>query len=322
MILSSPNLIWTLSVAFLWLTPSQSWAQAGRQLRDAEAWAGIGFRGSPASLFQRDACSDAFGSNSANSICAPSNTLCCIRTGETYPSCLQAMGMGWCCVGNGTNDDCYVDQPSMCDTANSVACTNLAPNTSAACCPRLTRCSEGYEAAESNVRCEIGYDDLMQLVATASETSTLPSTSASSASSSTSSTSSSSSSSTTSLGIESPVSNLNNDVGADSATSTLAPGSIAGIVIGSVAGLALIIAVAYYLLRRRRNAKQAAINNNVNGNNGPPMQQDYNQAAYNSWYGSWQYSGETRGYSQPSELNSVQSPKELAPERPPQELAG
>ncbi|KAI0836198.1 hypothetical protein F5Y06DRAFT_274443 [Hypoxylon sp. FL0890] len=330
MILSSLSPLWTLSVAFLWPTRCKSWVQVGRQPRDAEAWAGIDLRNTPASLFQRDACSDTFGSDAANSICAPSSTLCCVRKGETYPSCVQELGMGWCCVGNGTNDNCYVDQPSECDSPNSVACVNLAPNTSSACCPRLTTCASGYEAAEDIVRCEIGYDDLMQLAATASETSTLPTVSTSSAtfvssSSSTSTTTTTSSSSTTSLSTESPISNENNDTEPDQTSSALAPGSIAGIVVGSVAGLALFVAMAYYFLRRRK-ARQTAVSYNGVDSNGPPgMQQDYNQAVYDSWYGSWQYSDEARGFSQPSELNSDQPPKELpqlAPERPPQELPG
>ncbi|KAI1135491.1 hypothetical protein F5Y05DRAFT_172439 [Hypoxylon sp. FL0543] len=323
MILSPSNLLWTLSVALLWPTQSKSWVQVGRQPRDTEAWAGVDLR-NIANLFQRDECSDAFGSDAANSICAPSNTLCCVRKGETYPSCVQEMGIGWCCVGNGTNDNCYVDQPSECGSANSVACVNLAPNTSSACCPRLTRCASGYVAAEDNVRCEIGYDDLMQLVATASETSTLPTVSASSATSSASSsslTSSPTSSSASFLSTESPNPTQDNDPEPDQTQSALTSGSIAGIAVGSVAGLALLAAMACYFLRRKRKAKQAATSSNGADNNGPPMQ-DYNQAAYDSWYGSWQHSGEPQGFSQPSELNSVQPPKELAPERPPQELAG
>ncbi|KAI0118057.1 hypothetical protein F4776DRAFT_263453 [Hypoxylon sp. NC0597] len=322
MILPSPNLLWTLSVAFLWPTLSRSWVQVGRQPRDTGVWGGVDLKNTPSSLFQRDECSDAFGSNSANSQCAPSNTLCCVRRGETYPSCVQELGRGWCCVGNGTNDNCYVDQPSDCDSTNSVACVNLAPNTSSACCPRLTRCASGYEAAEDNVRCEIGYDDLMQLAATASETSTTPTVSASSASSSSSTSSSTSTSSTASSSTETPIPNQTSDVAPDQAKSAMAPGTIAGIAVGSAAGLALSVATAYYFLRRKRKAKEATVSYSGVDNSGPPMQQDYSQAAYDSWYSSWQYSGGTGGPSQPSELNSAQSPKELAPERPPQELAG
>ncbi|OTA65804.1 hypothetical protein K449DRAFT_391772 [Hypoxylon sp. EC38] len=322
MILSSRNLPWALSVAFLWPTLSTSWVQVGRQPRDPGIWGGIELKNTPSNLFQRDACSDAFGSNSANSQCAPSNTLCCVRRGQTYSSCVQELDRGWCCVGNGTNDNCYVDQPSDCDSTNSVACVNLAPNTSSACCPRLTRCASGYEAAEDNVRCEIGYDDLMQLAATASGTSTISTISTSSTSSSSSTSSATSTSTTTSSSTETFNPNQDSDVSPDPARSAMAPGTIAGIAVGSVAGLALFVATAYYFLRRKRKTKESAVSYNGADSNGPPMQQDYNQTAYDSWYSSWQYSGETGGFSQPSELNSAQSPKELAPDRPPQELAG
>ncbi|KAI1402424.1 hypothetical protein F4819DRAFT_485571 [Hypoxylon fuscum] len=239
-----------------------------------------------------------------------------IQKGQTYPSCTQQLGIGWCCVGNGTNDNCYADQPSTCDSANAVACINLAPNTANACCPRLTRCSPGYEAAEDNVRCEIGYADLMQLAATASETSMLPAVTSSTISATTSgTTSSTTSSSTTSSSTEGPSLTQSNSPEPIQAESAMSAGAIAGTTIGTMAGFALFVVIAYLFLRRRRISKHASLNQENMNNNGAQMR-EYNQGEHHSL----QYSSEVQGLRSLSELNSLQSPKELYSQPPPQEL--
>ncbi|KAI1390056.1 uncharacterized protein F4822DRAFT_222627 [Hypoxylon trugodes] len=257
-----------------------------------------------ASLFGRDACSDAFGDDSANSLCAPSGTLCCVRRGQTYPSCIQQLGRGWCCVGNGTNDDCYADQASECDSPNAVECVDLAPNTTKACCPRLTRCSSGYSASEDFVRCEIGYSDLMQLAATASDTSTVSSAITSQVVLPPSAAATTSSSSTT----PTPTAAL------EQAQSTSA-GTIAGATVGAVGGAALLGALAFFFYRRRSKAKYAAVNPSNGGDSNAQMHNPNQPGGY-----PWQYSGEPPR--QLSELQTPEPPKELPSQFPPQELPG
>ncbi|KAI1458646.1 hypothetical protein F4805DRAFT_120466 [Annulohypoxylon moriforme] len=264
-------------------------------------------------IFKRDQCSDAFGADRFNSICSPSNTLCCVQQGEVFPSCQQELGMGWCCVGNGTDQDCYVDQPSVCNSVNSVACINLAPNTTSACCPRLTRCSTGYQASENNVRCEIGYDDLMQLAATASQINTSTTDTSSTSSSSTStSTSTISSVSSPSASTGSAVQTPSNDTEPQqSGRYTISSGAIAGITVGAVGFIALAI-LAFYFLSRRKTKKDDADNVGHSTSDGNVYINAHGQLSSHMWQGA--------GY--PSELASTEPPKELPHDRPLGELPG
>ncbi|KAI0880849.1 uncharacterized protein GGS22DRAFT_77062 [Annulohypoxylon maeteangense] len=311
-------------MAFLQSVLSKSRAQVSRQRRNIGSWSAIPgpasnvINASNANIFERDVCSDAFGSSRSNSICSPSNTLCCVQKGEVFPSCQQELGIGWCCVGNGTNQDCYVDQPSVCGSENSVACVNLAPNTTSACCPRLTRCSAGYQAAEGNVRCEIGYADLMQLAATASQTNAF----------STDISSTTSSISTTSTSSSSPVPTQSNSQERQQSQSSISSGATAGIAVGA-AGFIILVILAFYFLHRRRKAKMDETNNISNNINNTNDNYDYNNSSNvymndNSEYSSrfWQYNTDTQGSRNPSELASIGPPKELPHNQPLGELPG
>ncbi|KAK8039444.1 hypothetical protein PG993_007855 [Apiospora rasikravindrae] len=218
----------------------------------------------------RDQCSDVFGAGTTNSVCAPSTTLCCIKPGKDYPSCQQALGKEWCCVGkrliskkkskeltregsllgiSGTNDNCYADQPSACTEPNSVPCTNLSPGTKKACCPPLTSCADRKQG--SHVRCEIAYPDLMALAGGGR-----PQSSSSSSDSQPEMTSSSSfASSTTSISSQSDTAAMSSTSAADATPMPNPPmsgGVIAGITVGVVLFLLLAGAVTRYFPRRRR----------------------------------------------------------------------
>ncbi|KAK4463248.1 hypothetical protein QBC42DRAFT_345736 [Cladorrhinum samala] len=230
-------------------------------------------------LFGRDSCSDAFGSNAMNSICAPSNTLCCVRRNQAFPSCQQYLGRGWCCVGEKDEDNCYVDGPSACDEPNSVPCTNLASGVTKACCPRLTSCHNDYKASLGQVRCNIRQIDLKNAARTV--ISSVSSTSSSSTSTSTTtvsieSTTSSTSTTVTTGGSSATAANVNET----STTSKesgggggVSGGVIAGAVIGPTFVLAALVLLGCFFYRRRN--KKANIQNELPANPGmqPPMGQ-------------------------------------------------
>ncbi|CCC05329.1 hypothetical protein SMACR_08644 [Sordaria macrospora] len=242
-------------------------------------------------LFGRaDVCDVAFpGEGASTNFCSPSNTLCCVRKGQQYPACQTGVGKGWCCTGTGTSN-CYVDQASSCDEPNAVPCTNLKKGVSKACCPRLTSCSDQYEATEEFVRCNIQYDDLFHpavvVTATISESgrvSTVTLGPSSSSSSSTSSTVLSSSSTTQSSvpsssatapesgsgsaltplpGLPVPSSTASSIPAGPSPTPDSPPmistGAIAGISVSATLAGALLAVLIWIVLRRRRKASAAA----------------------------------------------------------------
>ncbi|RKU44274.1 hypothetical protein DL546_000987 [Coniochaeta pulveracea] len=157
-----------LAAAFLWTLFTIS-----TQISWATGIHGLGHHGNDTGymdldrLYRRDVCSDQYGSDSAVSQCVPSSTICCVKKGQLFPSCEQHMDKGWCCLGDGQDDECYVDQPSVCGDKFAVTCTNkLESGTSKACCPRLTACVPGYTFSDSFVRCQMLYPDL-QLAAAA-----------------------------------------------------------------------------------------------------------------------------------------------------------
>ncbi|KAG7290713.1 hypothetical protein NEMBOFW57_000716 [Staphylotrichum longicolle] len=86
-------------------------------------------------------------------------------------------------------DNCYVDQPSVCDEPNAVSCTNLAKGVTKACCPRLTTCSNETAATKEYVRCNIQFADLRRIdqAESSSSSSSLSSAAASSSATPTSS---------------------------------------------------------------------------------------------------------------------------------------
>ncbi|KAI9166538.1 hypothetical protein HJFPF1_02645 [Paramyrothecium foliicola] len=224
-------------------------------------------------LSKRDACSDAFGSNAHNSNCAPDFTLCCTRDFQAFPSCQQLLGKGWCCVDDGDDDKCYVDQKSACDEDSAVACTNLQAGTEQACCPKLTTCDPQTEASEGFVRCNINRGDLLVADAaqkekdkqTESSTSSAPPSTTSTAttseateSSTTASSSASTTESTESGGATSGADNQT-EGGNRSNNGGVSGGTIAGAVVGGLGGVALVAGLVFFLLRRRKkHAYEAA----------------------------------------------------------------
>ncbi|KAI1302190.1 hypothetical protein F5Y03DRAFT_385532 [Xylaria venustula] len=206
-------------------------------------------------LLKRDACSDAFGSGWSGDICSPSDTLCCLVYGSDFPRCEVHIDRGWCCVGKSSTDNCYIDQPSECDTPNSVLCTHFAEGVSEACCPPLTSCVDEYNATESLIRCQISYSSLILLdVQSARSPPTSMSTKSAMRSTSTSASLILSSSST--RGPTETMSSAGASLPAQSKPKqSLSTGGIVGSVIGTVAGIVLSGAVAYYFHRQRRIAK-------------------------------------------------------------------
>ncbi|KAL1997841.1 hypothetical protein VTN02DRAFT_628 [Thermoascus thermophilus] len=211
------------------------------------------------SIFRRDSCGDAFGPGAANSQCAPSITLCCVRTDDAYPSCQQHLNKGWCCIGNNATDNCYVDQASACDEPGAVPCTDLAAGTARACCPPLTTCAANF-AAGSVVRCNIHYGALIGAAASASLSSSTSSTAvastggtSTSASASITTGSTSTATSTSTSTTPPPLPTATSTATADHHPSTAL---IAGIAVGSCAGLALLAAALTWFLMWRKKQKQ------------------------------------------------------------------
>ncbi|KAK0623677.1 hypothetical protein B0T14DRAFT_516869 [Immersiella caudata] len=211
-------------------------------------------------LFGRDSCSDAFGQIASNSICAPSRTLCCVRRGQVYPSCQQYLGKGWCCTGENPTDNCYVDQESVCNEANPVFCTNLAPGTTEACCPRLTSCQPSINATKSSVRCNIQYADLKRAAASSSSSSLVTSatsttsTSPTSQLSPTSLTTSPTSSTTSKLPVD-PLTPSPETVALPPSTAS-SSGLVAGAAIGGTVAVMTIGLLIFILFRRQMRRRQ------------------------------------------------------------------
>ncbi|KAI8947544.1 hypothetical protein F4801DRAFT_592498 [Xylaria longipes] len=209
-------------------------------------------------LLKRDECSDAFGSDWSDNICSPSETLCCVQSGQDFPRCQVQLNKGWCCVGNSSTENCYVDQPSVCDTANSVPCTHLAEGVDEACCPPLTSCVDTYNATTSAIRCQILYSSLMLLdVSTPTPSTTSMSTISLVTSTLTSSTPSSSS---TRAPVEATSSGGGYPPPQPKSIQSLSGGAIVGTIVGTAAGVVIAGAVAYYFLRRRWIAKYGVPN--------------------------------------------------------------
>ncbi|KAL2006897.1 hypothetical protein VTN00DRAFT_9565 [Thermoascus crustaceus] len=207
------------------------------------------------SIFRRDSCGDAFGPGAANSQCAPSITLCCVRTDNAYPSCQQHLNKGWCCIGNNATDNCYVDQPSACDEENSVPCTNLAKGTTKACCPRLTSCATNF-AASNIVRCNIQYGDLMRAAASSSSSSSSSSTAAAASTATENASTSTSVSTPTSQTTTTPSTPISNNPPPTTPYQPLSSAIIAGIAVASVAGLALLATLIWFLIWRKKKEHQ------------------------------------------------------------------
>ncbi|KAI4684275.1 hypothetical protein J4E81_009155 [Alternaria sp. BMP 2799] len=221
-------------------------------------------------VFKRDVCEDAFpGEGAVTNTCNPSNTLCCIRKGESYPQCQNLLNKGWCCIDNPNSEPgCYVDQPSVCEEADSVPCANLEAGVDQACCPGQTTCASGYKFTEKFVRCQILSADLVSLASASaaptssssiepssasptSEITSSASNSVSSASSSVPATASDVLSNAASSAIPPPPSSNSSS---SSSSSSLSGGAIAGIAIGPT--LALVVGVGLWFLYKRRQKKK------------------------------------------------------------------
>ncbi|KAK3951317.1 hypothetical protein QBC32DRAFT_371252 [Pseudoneurospora amorphoporcata] len=177
--------------------------------------------------------------------------------------------------------NCYVDQASSCDEPNAVPCTNLQKGVSKACCPRLTSCSDQYEATEEFVRCNIQYDDLFHpavvVTATISESGKLSTVTLGPLSSSTtraagavtmqpsalpnpegSQGASAGSASTPLPGIPVPSSTASSIPAVPSPTPDSSPSistaAIAGICVSATLACALLAVLIWIVLRRRRKA--------------------------------------------------------------------
>ncbi|KAH7162226.1 hypothetical protein B0J13DRAFT_600910 [Dactylonectria estremocensis] len=206
-------------------------------------------------LSKRDECSDAFGDNAHNSNCAPDFTLCCTRDGLSYPSCEKWLNKGWCCVGDGETDKCYVDQQSVCNEDSSVSCTILANSADKACCPKLTTCEETVPASEAYVRCNINRSDLLVAHAAANgESSTSSEASSASTQASTSTTSDVSRTTDPEVQTSSATS------APDDKSTTPAGGVIGGIVVAAVAAIAGIAGLAFWFYQRSKKTKYEAAN--------------------------------------------------------------
>ncbi|KAK7414113.1 hypothetical protein QQZ08_012554, partial [Neonectria magnoliae] len=203
-------------------------------------------------LSKRDACSDAFGSNAHNSNCAPDFTLCCTRDFQDYPSCEKWLSKGWCCVGDGDNDKCYVDQASACDEDSSVSCTNLKEGTTKACCPKLTTCDESVAGSLEYVRCNINRGDLLVADAAANgKSSTTEEASTSTEEASSASTESATSTESEASQTTEPETQTTSATATPDDKTTLSGGAIGGIVVAAVAGIVGICGLGFWFIRRR-----------------------------------------------------------------------
>ncbi|KAL2191451.1 hypothetical protein L209DRAFT_675829 [Thermothelomyces heterothallicus CBS 203.75] len=254
-------------------------------------------------LFGRDQCSDVFGSDASDEICSPSQTLCCVRRGQEYPACHQSLGKGWCCIGNNPTDNCYVDQPSVCEEKNSVPCTYLAEGTTEACCPRLTSCVIDTPASKEVVRCNIQYGDLQKAGAglddessssSASPSSSIssiaaikssairnsanPSTATAAATGSTAQAASTSRTAGhaagTALPTPPPSGTNSQSQGTSGLAPTAGPGLIAGAAVGGTLGFVALLVLGYLFLRKLLKLRQQGGGGGGGGRGHPHVPQD------------------------------------------------
>ncbi|KAI1490706.1 hypothetical protein F5X96DRAFT_520758 [Biscogniauxia mediterranea] len=203
------------------------------------------------SLFlKRDACSDAFGAGTSNSICAPSSTLCCVRDGQQFPSCQQ-----------------FQDRAVSCSELNSVTCTSSGNDTQIACCPESTTCVNGY-----NVRCQISYTALQDIAVTTTPAIISSTKAINSVSVSVSASTSVTPSSTETL--PSPSAEQTNP------SSGISSGTLAGSVVGAVVGVLAAAGAAFYFVRRRRIAKETLAHKRENYYTQAPFQDLYPNLGY------------------------------------------
>ncbi|KXL48578.1 hypothetical protein M433DRAFT_178636 [Acidomyces richmondensis BFW] len=191
----------------------------------------------------------------------------CLNANSNYPQCQEYLGLGWCCTVY--EGGCYVDlQTSSCGQPGAVSCTELAAGTSEACCPQHTICAPGYNASNTFVRCDINQTALIALASSSTSLSgaVSPTASASSAvvqfsstttsASTLSTTSFASSAPTTTTSSASPTTTSSALSHTTGLTATLTAGAIAGIAIGPVAAVLLIVGGGWWAWRKRFRSPQ------------------------------------------------------------------
>lgn len=162
-------------------------------------------------------------------------------------------------------DNCYVDQPSVCDEPNAVSCTNLAKGVTKACCPRLTTCSNETAATKEYVRCNIQFADLRRIDQAESSSSSAASSSATPTSSSTSGQSTPTTTTTalavltTTAAIQTPlpppVDSPKGQASSQSSAS-LPAGLIGGAAVGATLGFVSLVLLGYLFFRKQARKKR------------------------------------------------------------------
>ncbi|QIW99643.1 hypothetical protein AMS68_005161 [Peltaster fructicola] len=271
-------------------------------------------------IFRRDVCAQAFGAGWSTSTCTPGNTLCCINANSNFPQCEQFSGSGWCCVAY--QQGCYIDlSDTSCSRPGSVSCTQLSPGTTEACCLPNTTCAPGYNASATYARCNI-QQQVLQALASPSSSSSISSAVQSSTSSAPPTTSTTSitsviaySSTSTAYSLA-PVSVSTSNLGSSTTTpaqagnlasTSLSAGAIAGIAIGPVIAVLLILLAAFLVWRSRLRKQQFESSNRE-----PPYQSSWSQEVYNK--SELGYYASAEGYKERTEAELaavMMSPREL-----------
>ncbi|KAI0893136.1 hypothetical protein F4806DRAFT_210794 [Annulohypoxylon nitens] len=281
-------------MAFLRSILSKLWTRIERQPREIDAWSDFNLIDETTYLYKRDWCNDHY--QSKTGYCYPYATPCCMYSVNTFPTCMQGLGYGWCCNSNQTEEMCYIDIPSACDTANPVKCDDTRNGTANLCCPRLTICNTNYAMqGQGSLRCEIEYGDLM-LLSGASSNSTVSTVSA-----------------------VSTVTSMVNSTESQHVGYAVPSGAIAGITVGA-AGSIILAALAFYILRRKWRKMQDSRNDSAgddNNNGNVNIMDDGQPVSY--------LSGditEAQDHKHLLEIPTVEQPRELPHDRSPGELYG
>jgi hypothetical protein len=214
----------------------------------------------------------------------------------------------------GDSDKCYVDQASVCNQDGSVECSRLKSGAKRACCPKMTTCDPNTDAYEQAVRCNINRGDLIE-AAKSAEAKTASTSAATASSSSTTAPISTTASAAQTTAPESQAANPTGS--ADDKSTGISGGAIGGIVVGAVAGIALIAGLVWFFMRRSKKAKSEAAGQTPNPQPSIPQYYDDQQAKYQQQQqqGYWpQASPDQSAYTYsppPSELMTNHPPVEL-----------
>ena len=195
-------------------------------------------------------------------------------------------------------DQCFIQQPSVCGADDAVSCSNLQDDDTPACCPSGTSCDPNFPANKTMVKCLNSFNNLLNQDEKNYSAST--STMSSSAAAATSTAPATSNTST------------NN--------SSLSGGAIAGIVVGCIIALGLIVAAVTIGLRRhyhRRYIKRQQTLREENSNpieahpEAPPTYEKYIprlDPSNDQYYSPTSVPQELRG-TEPSELDAHTEPE-------------